>query len=132
MALWEVKQRLGASGIDPDMRTTCLAITDLLSKIAVGAGYHLSLPFFAKQLGDEHQTRLPAALSILCTMDSPLLSMHGYLDLNEGQHHLTDEEFHSLLQSGVLANPFTGEPMPKPLEHVRVFYSVKDEARDEY
>lgn len=131
MALVGFRKRLETTQIDPDMRKTCLAITDALSKIAVGDGYHLSLPFFAKQLSAEHQPRLLPALGMLCTMDGPLLSMHGYLEVQEGQHHLSDEEFYDLLKSGVLAHPITGEPIPKPLEHVRIYYSVRDEVRDE-
>lgn len=131
MALVGFRQRLEAAQIDPDMRGTCLAVTDVLSKIAVGDGQHLSLSFFANQLCAEHQPRLLPALGILCTMDGPLLSMHGYLAVHEGQHHLSDEEFHDLLQSGVLVHPVTGEPIPKPFEHVRIFYSLRDEIRDE-
>lgn len=130
MALVGFRRRLKAAQIDPDMRKTCLAVTDVLSKIALGDGHHLGLPFFARQLGGEHQPRLLPALGILCTMEDPLLSMHGYLDVQDGQHHLSDEEFHDLLQSGVLIHPVTGEPIPKPLEHVRIFYSVKDDVRD--
>jgi len=125
------RRRLETARIDPDMLKTCLAVTDVLSKIAAGDGYHLSLPFFAKQLGEAHQARLLPALGILCTMDDPPLAMNGYLDVEDGQHHLSDEEFHTLLQSSVLVHPDSGERIDKPLEHVRVYYSVRDEVRDE-
>ncbi len=131
MAFVEFRRRLETTQIDPDMRSTCLAITDVLSKIDVGDGYHLGLPFFARHLNERHQSRLLSALGILCTMDGPILSMHGYLDMQEGQHHLSDNEFHDLLQSGTLIHPGSGETIARPLEHVRIFYSVRDEVRDE-
>jgi hypothetical protein len=131
MAFVGFRQRLEQAQLDPDMRNACLAITDLLSEIALGDGHHLGLPFFAKELTEAERPHLLPALSILCTMDAPILSMHGYLNVKDGQHHLSDDEFCDLIQRGSLANPYTGEPIPKPLEHVRIFYSIRDEVRDE-
>ena len=130
MAFLGFRRRLETAQIDPNIRETCLAITDVLSMISLGDGYHLGLPFFVQRLRDEHHPHLLPALSILCTMKRPLLSMHGYLDLQEGQHHLDDAEFDDLLQSGFLIHPVTGEAIPEPLEHVRIFYSVRDDIRD--
>jgi len=131
MAFAGFRQRLEQAQLDPDMRAVCLAITDLLSEITLGDGGHLGLPFFAKALAETDQPRLLPALSILCTMDAPILSMHGYLDAHDGQHHLSHDEFSDLIQSGNLTHPDTGEPIPKPFEHVRIFYSIRDEVRDE-
>jgi hypothetical protein len=131
MAFVDFRQRLEQAQLDPDMRNACLAITDLLSEISLGDGHHLGLPFFAKELTEAAQPYLVPALSILCTMDMPILSMHGYLNAQDGQHHLSDDEFRDLIQSGILAHPDTGKPIPKPFEHVRIFYSIRDDVHDE-
>jgi hypothetical protein len=103
----------------------------MLSEIELGDGYHLSLHFFAGRLADPSQAYLLPALSILCTMEAPVLSMHGYLNVAEGQYHLSNEEFGDLVARGNLAHPNTGELIPDPMHHVRIFYSIKDDARDE-
>lgn len=131
MAFAGFRHRLEQARLDPDMRNACLAITDILSEIALGDGHHLGLHFFAKELTEAEQSHLLPALSILCTMDAPILSMHSYLDAEDGQYHLSDDEFGELIRSGNFAHPGSGEPIPKPLEHVRIFYSIRDEVRDE-
>ncbi len=131
MAFQTFRQRLEQAQLDPNMREACLGVIDLLSKIERGDGYHLGLPFFAKELPASAQPYLLPALSILCTMDSPILSMHGYLDADGTQHHLNGDEFHELIESGYLTHPNTGELIPEPLSHVRIFYSIRDEVRDE-
>jgi hypothetical protein len=131
MAFAQFRQRLERAQLDPEMREVCLALTDLLSRIDEGDGYHLGLPFFAKNLSASAHPNLLPALSILSTMEAPILSMNGYLDAEDGQHHLTKEEFEDLIESGKLAHPDTGDLIAQPLEHVRIFYSIRDEARDE-
>ncbi|WP_298559385.1 hypothetical protein [uncultured Aliiroseovarius sp.] len=116
--------------LDPNMREACLAIVDLLSEVSSGDGYHLGLRFFSSRLHDSIQPFLLPALSILSTMETPILSMHGYLDSDDGQHHLEDEDFRELLQSGKLAHPTTGELISDPFGRVRIFYSIRDEVRN--
>ena len=125
------KQRLEKARLDPDIQRVCLMFVERLARLNDGDGYHLGLPFFANQLSDESQNLVLPALSILCTMNSPILSMHGYLDAEDGQHHLDDSDFRSLLSGEDLAHPETGETVPDPMHHVRIFYAIRDEVRDE-
>ena len=131
MAFVNVKRRVEQAKLDPGIQAVCLAVVDRLSIIERGDGYHLGLPFFAKEIEPASQALLLPALGILCTVPNPILSMHGYLDAEDGQHHLSEEEFASLLETGVLAHPETGDLVPDPMDHVRIFYSIRDEARDE-
>lgn len=131
MAFAKFRKQLELTHLDPDMRDLCLDVTDLLSRIERGDGYHLGLSFFAENVSTSSHPRLLSALSILSTMESPILSMHGYLDVDDGQYHLSNEEFGDLIKNGILAHPDTGNHIPEPLEHVRIFYSIRDEIRDE-
>lgn len=131
MAFDNVKRRLEQAKLDPGIQAVCLAVVDRLSVIERGDGYHLGLNFFAGELEPGSRDLLLPALGILCTVPDPILSVHGYLDAEDGQCQLSDEEFASLLKTGVLAHPETGDLVPDPMDHVRIFYSIRDEARDE-
>lgn len=109
------------------MRSACLAITDILSDFRAGDGAHIGLSFFYEHLdSDKHRELLLPALSILASRESAILEIHGYLDdAEEGQLHLTTEEFQGLMESGVLAHPISGKLVDEPMRHVRIFYSLK-------
>ena len=129
MNIGEFRERLAASRLEPGVLSACLALTDILAKLRPGDGQHLGLPFFYERLGEEeHRSRLLPALSILCTRDGAILEMHGYLDdVEEGQLHLSTDDFKELLCSGNLAHPTSGELVAEPMSHVRIFYSLRDD-----
>jgi hypothetical protein len=128
MQLEKFRHKLESSKLDPEIRKVCLSITDTLLTLKPGDGKHLSLRFFSDRLpNDEYRSQLLSALSILCTIDDAVLSMHGYLDGETTQHHLSDAEFAELISTGKLADPESGEMIPNPLGRVRVFYSIRDE-----
>lgn len=131
MTFADFRSKIEVARLDPDIRQACLTITDVLSEIKIGDGYHLGLAFFAQRAPDVPKNQLLPALNILCTIREPILSMHGYLLTEDGQEHLSEEEFHSLIVTGQLAHPETGEPIPDPFDHVCIYYSIRDEARDE-
>ena len=131
MTFTDFRQKIETAKIDPDIRQACLVITDILSEIELGDGYQLGVPFFAQRAPSVPKNQLLPALNILCTIREPILSMHGYLLTENGQEHLSEEEFHSLIVTGELAHPETGEPISRPLEHVCIYYSIRDESRDE-
>ncbi|SIN98941.1 hypothetical protein SAMN05444722_0027 [Rhodovulum sp. ES.010] len=127
MSIGEFRDRLAASKLSPDMRSVCLAVTDVLSGVREGDGAHLGFSFFYERLDNEkHRKLLLPALSILATSECPILEIHGYLeDAEEGQLHLSTEEFRDLMETGVLAHPISGEIVEEPMAHVRIFYSLK-------
>ena len=130
MSIGQFREELANSGIEPRVLSTCIAITDLISDLKPGDGKHLGLPYFFERLSPEkHRPFVLPALSILCTRKGAILEMHGYLDDAElGQLHLSSEEFHDMLTSGRLAHPESGELVENPMQHVRIFYSLRTEA----
>lgn len=127
MSIGDFRDRLAASRLSEDMRSVCLAVTDLLTGLNEGDGAHLGLPFFYERLKNEkHRKLLLPALSILASRENAILEIHGYLDDDyEGQLHLSAEDFKDLMKTGVLAHPISGELIEDPMCHVRVFYSLK-------
>lgn len=130
MSIGQFREKLANSRLEPRVLSTCIAVTDLLSKLKPGDGKHLGLPYFFERLpGEEYRNWLLPALSILCTSKGAILEMHGYLeDADLGQLHLSNEEFFEMLESGRLAHPESGDLVSDPLSHVRVFYSLRDDA----
>ena len=129
MDIAEFRNRLADSRLEPRILSACLAITDILAKLRPGDGQHLGLPFFYERLREspDRDSLLPA-LSILSSKDGAILEVHGYLDdAEEGQLHLSNEDFRELLHNGKLAHPTSGELVSNPLEQVRIFYSLRDE-----
>lgn len=127
MSIGEFRDRLAASKLPEDMRSACLAITDLLSGLSEGDGAHLGLPFFYERLKNEkHRELLLPALSVLASRESAILEINGYLDdAYEGQLHLSTEDFTELMKTGILVHPISGELVEEPMRHVRVFYSLR-------
>lgn len=129
MNLEEFRAKLVASRLEPRVLSACLAVADLLTDLKPGDGRHLGIPFFYDRLNDADRNWLLPALSILSSRDGAILEMHGYLDdAEEGQLHLSEQEFKDLLDSGRLAHPVSGVEIREPFTQVRVFYSLRDSA----
>lgn len=127
MSIGEFRNRLAASRLSEDIRSVCLAVTDILSGLSKGDGAHLGLSFFYDRLDSKkHRELLLPALSILASREGAILEIHGYLDdAYEGQLHLSTEDFRDLMKTGFLAHPISGELVEDPMRNVRVFYSLK-------
>lgn len=129
MSIQEFRDKLASSRLEPRVLSACLAVADVLAKLKPGDGQYLAIPFFYDRLEKDDRDWLLPALSILSTREGAILEMHGYLDdVDEGQLHLSDDEFFGLLQSGHLAHPYSGVEIDDPMKHVRVFYSLRDVA----
>lgn len=128
MSIGDFRDKLAASKIERSVLSTCLAITDTLAALRPGDGRHLGLSFFYEKIPDDEQRKfLLPALSILSTLEGAILEMHGYLDDDgEGQIHLEPNEFRDLLNTGKLAHPHSGKLVSNPMQHVKIFYSLRD------
>lgn len=76
--------------------------------------------------GNRTVSELFEALNILCTFECAVLDAHGYLESEEGEPlFLEDADFSTLIKTGELAHPETGDLIQDPMSEVRLYYSMR-------
>lgn len=127
MDIKDFRDELASLRLEPGMKIACLAITESLMKLRPGDGQHLPVRFFYEQVLSDYHQYIPSALSILCTHKNAVLELRAYIEDPEySQIHLDDDVISELITSGTLVHPITGDLVKSPLDHVRIFYALRD------
>ncbi len=122
------KRYLDSRRLPPEMLSVCLKILDALSELEPVEWHEIDLSFFEGRLASQEIERLIPALVFLCTMSGPAvpLSLHAYLDTDDGRVYLSKRELFDLVRNGKLYHPHTGVPVPSPLSRTCLFCSISD------
>lgn len=125
MSVENAEQELKTSPVDPKVREVCERILDALERLSPGDGAHLGFNYFVDRIGQvPAPSVIPAALTVLCSLKTPVLSMHGYLDDDkDGQVHLNDDDLRRALLGQGLVHPISGEHIASVENEVRIFYA---------
>lgn len=118
------KKMILASHIGDDLKNLCLQLADIVGTVSSSDGNFLTLKFFGERLDDVRVTDLVLGLSILSSIENPILETHAYIDGSDGPLILPDDEFRSFLHDGILVHPDFGEPLKHPENHIHLFYSI--------
>ncbi len=124
-----LKRHLDSLRLPENLSSVCFKVLDALSELEPEERHEIDLDFFEERLPIHDKERLIPALTILGTMPEPILSVHSYLETEDGRVYLSNGELFDLIGSGKLNHPHTGEPVERPLKSVYLFYSVMEGAK---